>query len=154
MDVTVVFDSVSNRVKQYHKRCQLTQQNQLAVELGENPNKYTQGFFPRIWPFGGLRIVSNECLGRDVLRWKQVPRLFAVLFTMTAFFCLFYLLTKLEDRKGYATFCGSFGDFLASKTQKGTAKGHASFFVLQKDAKKTPKGCKANFVLQMVGNLF
>ena len=93
-----------------------------------------------------------------------MPRLFAVLFTMTTFcrpkwprrlFAVFFwLLTKLEDKKGCATFCCPFGDFLASKTQKRTAKGHAAFFVLQKDAKKTPKGRRANFVLHLVGNLF
>ena len=74
--------------------------------------------------------------------------------TTANFCCLFWLLTKLEDKKGCTTFCCPFGDFLASKTQKRTAKGHASFFVLQKYDKKTPKGCQANFVLQMVGYLF
>ena len=59
-----------------------------------------------------------------------------------------------RTKKGCATFCCPFGDFLASKTQKRTAKGHAAFFVLQKDAKKTPKGRRANFVLHLVGNLF
>ena len=110
------------------------------------------------------KILSHFHFISCYLRWTQVPRLFAVLFTMTTFcrpkwpqrlFAVFFwLLTKLEDKKGCATFCCPFGDFLASKTQKRTAKGHAAFFVLQKDAKKTPKGRRANFVLHLVGNLF
>ena len=54
--------------------------------------------------------------------------------------------TKLAQR--------TFVDFLVFKTQKRTAKGHGTFFVLQKDAKKTPKGCRANFVLQLVATFF
>ena len=98
------------------------------------------------------------------LRWTQVPQLFAVFFPTATFWrpkwpsrlfaVLFWLPTKVEGKKGRATFCRPFGDFLVSKTQKRTAKGHATFFVLQKDAKKTPKGRRANFVLQLVGNLF
>ena len=94
----------------------------------------------------------------------QVPRLFAVLFTM-ATFCrpkwprrlfavFFWLLTRLEDKKGCTTFCCPLGDFSPSKTQERTAKGHAAFFVLQTKAKKTPIGGRANFVLRLVGNLF
>ena len=43
------------------------------------------------------------------------------------FAVFFWLLTKLEDKKGCATFCRPFGDFLPSKTQKRTAKAHAAF---------------------------
>ena len=93
-----------------------------------------------------------------------MPRLFAVLFPTATFWrpkwpsrlftVLFWLPTKVEGKKGRTTFCRPFGDFLASQTQKRTAKGHATFFVLQKDAKKTPKGRQPNFVLQLVDNLF
>jgi len=43
----------------------------------------------------------------------------------------------LPTKMTSVTFCCLFGDFLASKTQKKMAKGHASFFLLS--SKKMPK---------------
>ena len=98
------------------------------------------------------------------LRWTQVPRLFAVLFTMTTFcqpkwprwlFAVFFwLLTELEGKKRLSDFLLSFWWLFAVQNSKKDSKRSCSSFVLQKDAKKTPKGRRANFVLQLVGNHF
>ena len=116
------------------------------------------------WPFFTPSPPQTAKWRHCYLRWIQVHDFllsfspwwpFAVQIDISNFLLSFFgCWPNWRTKKAARHFAVLLVTFWRPKLKKRTAKGHATFFVLQKDAKKTPKGRRANFVLHLVGNLF
>ena len=109
---------------------------------------------PRTLTYANVRTTKGERKCHDFLPSFSPRRPFGVQNGLADFLLSFFgCRPKWRTKKAPQLFCCPFGDFLASKTKKRTAKSHRAFFLssnLVSNQKKTAKSRRGHFGRQKV----